>query len=175
MMLSYPTLASCALVSVRGTDVLMPIVWRGMQMSTATGYMNMTWPGTPQGPVASIYEKMRQRNLCMHRGTRGASLPAVMRQDQLTRVQPPCACTCADFQNIGVNGARTGAFADEIMYTLNRNQTNDHPLILNYALVGNGTSLSLSACFSSCHFESVGLTSQSLWQTCVTATTAPPP
>lgn len=78
-------------------------------MSTATGYMNLTWPGTPQGPMTSIYQKMRQRNLCMHR----------------------------DFQNIGVNGARTGAMADEIMFTLGRNQNTDHPLILNYALIGN--------------------------------------
>ena len=52
-----------------------------------------------------------------------------------------CACrvSCADFQNIGVNGARTGAMADEIMFTLGRNQNTDHPLILNYALIGNGT------------------------------------
>jgi len=54
-----------------------------------------------------------------------------------------CVCVCvvlsADFQNIGVNGARTGSMANEIMFTLGRNQNTDHPLILNYALIGNGT------------------------------------
>ncbi len=113
-------------------------VWA--QMSTATGYMNLTWPGTPQGPMTSIYQKMRQRNLCMHRGTlsRAAHTTETSAQ-RLTRVMCVCVVLSADFQNIGVNGARTGSMANEIMFTLGRNQNTDHPLILNYALIGNGT------------------------------------
>jgi len=78
-------------------------------MSSATGYTNLTWEGAPQGPMASIYLKMRERNLCMHR----------------------------DFQNIAVNGARSSAMAENIIFSFARNQTTDHPVFLNYALIGN--------------------------------------
>jgi acyloxyacyl hydrolase len=61
------------------------------------------------GPTSSIYKKMLQRNRCVHR----------------------------DYQNIGVNGARTGAMKEKIVYTLSRNQTFDQPLLLFHALVGN--------------------------------------
>ena len=44
----------------------------------------------------------------------------------------------ADFQNIGVNGARTSSMASDIMYTLARDQENDYPVNLLYALIGNG-------------------------------------
>jgi acyloxyacyl hydrolase len=46
-------------------------------------------------------------------------------------------CVHRDYQNIGVNGARTGAMKEKIVYTLSRNQTFDQPLLLFHALVGN--------------------------------------
>jgi acyloxyacyl hydrolase len=42
-----------------------------------------------------------------------------------------------DYQNIGVNGARSGAMQRDISRTLARNQTLDQPLLLFFALVGN--------------------------------------
>jgi acyloxyacyl hydrolase len=79
------------------------------EMSSASGYMNETWVGYPVGPVDSVYLRMRERNLCMHR----------------------------DYQNIGVNGARSGAMNSSIDVTLARDQKFDNPLFLTYALIGN--------------------------------------
>lgn len=45
-------------------------------------------------------------------------------------------CTHRDYQNIGVNGARAQSM-DDIMKTLARNQTEDLPLNVMYALIGN--------------------------------------
>jgi len=50
---------------------------------------------------------------------------------------PQNLCNHRDFQNIGVNGARSSSMKDQIMYTLKRNQTLDHPLLIAYALIGN--------------------------------------
>jgi len=77
------------------------------QMSMHTGYTTTDWSGAPTGPVQSLYSNAVQNNFCMHR----------------------------DYQNIGVNGARTDSMED-IMLTLKRNHT-DQPLLLNYALIGN--------------------------------------
>jgi acyloxyacyl hydrolase len=79
------------------------------QMSAATGYEETHWIGVPFGPVHSFYHKLRKRNLCMHR----------------------------DYQNIAVNGARSGSMANEIVKTLARNATYDKPLLMSYALIGN--------------------------------------
>ena len=76
-------------------------------LSTVTGFANDTTGLTP-GPNSSIYKMLRQRNRCMHR----------------------------DYQNISVNGARSGAMQD-IVKTLSRNKTGDHPLTVFYSLVGN--------------------------------------
>jgi len=76
-------------------------------LSSITGYMNDT-TGLVSGSTNSIYLKMKERNRCIHR----------------------------DFQNIGVNGARTGAMVD-ISKTLARDQQADQPLLLFYSLVGN--------------------------------------
>eukprot|EP01114_Cavostelium_apophysatum_P017028 TRINITY_DN4967_c0_g1_i1.p1 TRINITY_DN4967_c0_g1~~TRINITY_DN4967_c0_g1_i1.p1 ORF type:complete len:585 (-),score=119.82 TRINITY_DN4967_c0_g1_i1:4-1758(-) len=78
-------------------------------MSSATGFMNLTWEGTPVGPVDSAYLRNRARNLCSHR----------------------------DYQNIAVNGARSGAMLSNIITTMARNQTLDYPLFISYALIGN--------------------------------------
>jgi acyloxyacyl hydrolase len=61
--------------------------------------------------VASIYSRLRERNLCMHR----------------------------DFQNIGVNGARTGSMAppNGVVNSFSRNQTHDAPMLVFYSLIGN--------------------------------------
>jgi len=58
--------------------------------------------------MQSYYHYAKQNNLCMHR----------------------------DYQNIGVNGARTSSMED-IMLTLKRTNHSDQPLLLNYALIGN--------------------------------------
>jgi len=74
------------------------------------GYETTNWVGHPEGNVSSTYLHMLERNRCSFR----------------------------DFQSIAVNGARSSAMQSTIMYTLNRNQTIDHPVSLTYALVGNG-------------------------------------
>jgi len=76
--------------------------------SWGTGHLNDT-TGDCQGPLQSIYLQMLQRNRCMFR----------------------------DFQNIGVNGARTGAMAPPgIITSMSRNQS-DLPALVVYALIGN--------------------------------------
>jgi len=94
------------------TYVSMPLIGENEfdwpQMSMHTGYTITDWIGTPGGPMQSYYQYSVQNNLCMHR----------------------------DYQNIGVNGARTSSMKD-IMLTLHRNQQTDRPLFLNYALIGN--------------------------------------
>jgi acyloxyacyl hydrolase len=79
------------------------------EMSSATGYMNNTWVGHPVGALDSMYLRMRARNLCSHR----------------------------DYQNIGVNGARSGAMNNSISNTLARDPKFDNPLMITYALIGN--------------------------------------
>lgn len=76
--------------------------------SWATGYKNDTSGDNP-GKVDSIYLRLRKRNLCNHR----------------------------DYQNICVNGARTGAIADKLVKTMSRNQLTDHPALVFYAPIGN--------------------------------------
>lgn len=79
------------------------------EQSSSTGYMNETWSGHPIGPVNSMYMYFRERNLCMHR----------------------------DYQNIAVNGARTSSMNRSIAITMARNQQEDIPVLLSYALIGN--------------------------------------
>lgn len=79
------------------------------EMSSTTGFTTQSWIGKPVGPVGSSYNYTLGRNRCTHR----------------------------DFQNCGVNGARTSSMASNIMYSLARDQQNDQPLNLMYALVGN--------------------------------------
>jgi acyloxyacyl hydrolase len=76
-------------------------------LSTITGFTEDT-TGLVPGPTHSIYKMLKERNRCIHR----------------------------DYQNIAVNGARTGAM-QKISLTLSRNQATDHPLLLFYSLVGN--------------------------------------
>mmetsp|Transcript_7814 Transcript_7814/g.11591 ORF Transcript_7814/g.11591 Transcript_7814/m.11591 type:complete len:588 (+) Transcript_7814:41-1804(+) len=77
-------------------------------LSMYTGYTNDTTGLTPS-KTQSIYSQLLARNLCNRN----------------------------DFQNIGVNGARTGAMASKISKTINRDPENDHPAIVFHALVGN--------------------------------------
>jgi acyloxyacyl hydrolase len=44
-------------------------------------------------------------------------------------------CNHRDYQNICVNGARTGSLASKISKTMQRNKDKDHPAILFYAFV----------------------------------------
>jgi len=78
-------------------------------LSSATGYKNSTLEGHPVGPVDSGYLRTRKRNLCTHR----------------------------DYQNLGVNGARSSSMLSNIIHSMARNQTFDHPAAVSYALIGN--------------------------------------
>nr|XP_002121122.3 acyloxyacyl hydrolase-like [Ciona intestinalis] len=78
------------------------------ELSAITAFTSNEWPESIDGPVDSIYMKLYDRNRCIHR----------------------------DFQNIGVNGARSGSMTD-IVKSLARNATQDYPLFIVLALVGN--------------------------------------
>eukprot|EP01094_Clydonella_sp_ATCC50884_P007385 TRINITY_DN1655_c0_g1_i1.p1 TRINITY_DN1655_c0_g1~~TRINITY_DN1655_c0_g1_i1.p1 ORF type:complete len:545 (-),score=164.11 TRINITY_DN1655_c0_g1_i1:102-1736(-) len=77
--------------------------------SWGTGHLNDT-TGDCEGPLQSIYLQMLERNRCMFR----------------------------DYQNIGVNGARTSSMKPPgIINSLARDPTHDNPLLVIYALIGN--------------------------------------
>lgn len=78
-------------------------------MSSSTGFMNSSWPVSISGEVDSTYLRLLELNRCNHR----------------------------DFQNIAVNGARAGPMADEIVKTFARRGTDDNPIFLTLALIGN--------------------------------------
>ena len=78
-------------------------------MSSTTGFHVSSWTGNPGPQVSSLYKKNVERNKCSVR----------------------------DFQNIGVNGARSGSMAGGIVQTLSRNQQTDNPLLVDLALIGN--------------------------------------
>ncbi|KAA0155238.1 hypothetical protein FNF29_01989 [Cafeteria roenbergensis] len=79
------------------------------QCSWSTGYRKTD--ECPASPVemGSIYQRMRARNLCMHR----------------------------DFTNAGVNGARVSSAAEVLIPNLKRDPVNDNPVLAFYALIGN--------------------------------------
>jgi acyloxyacyl hydrolase len=78
------------------------------QLSWATGHRQDHTGDTP-GNVDSIYMRLKNHNRCNHR----------------------------DFQNVCVNGARSGAIASKLIKTIQRNQTHDHPAIVFIAPIGN--------------------------------------
>lgn len=77
-------------------------------LSSETGFTNSTWD-VISGPVDSSYLRLRDINLCNHR----------------------------DYQNLGVNGARASAMGDNIVHGFARQASEDNPVLLTYALVGN--------------------------------------
>lgn len=81
--------------------------------SWGTGFRNTTDCPTSYGvPMGSLYQRLRAANLCNHR----------------------------DFQNLGVNGARTGSMAPlptGIVNSLARDQRADAPLLAFHSLIGN--------------------------------------
>jgi acyloxyacyl hydrolase len=81
------------------------------QCSWSTGFRNTSQcPDSYDIPMGSIYQRMLQQNLCMHR----------------------------DLQNIGVNGARTSSMNPPgIVNALGRNQQLDQPVLVFFALIGN--------------------------------------
>lgn len=80
------------------------------QLSMTTGHYNSTrWQHAISGPMDSIYERIRNLNRCNHR----------------------------DFQNIGVNGARSTSMAEHIVSSLARHPDNDQPVLMVFELVGN--------------------------------------
>ena len=71
-------------------------------------------PAVANYTMTSLYMKLRERNRCVHR----------------------------DYQNIGVNGARSGSMmpsdkGDGIITTMQRSQGGDQPALVMYALIGN--------------------------------------
>ena len=78
-------------------------------MSSVTGFTNSTWPASISGKVDSSYLRLRELNRCNHR----------------------------DYQNIAVNGARASAMAEEIVKSFARRGTDDNPVFLSLALIGN--------------------------------------
>jgi acyloxyacyl hydrolase len=83
--------------------------WPMFSATTAFDVNDSRFEHDITGPVNSTYMTIRNRNRCIHR----------------------------DYQNIAVNGARSGAMNDHIQQTLSRNQTSDRPVALMYALIGN--------------------------------------
>lgn len=85
------------------------------QCSWATGHAKnkdcpfSPWPRPLPDTMQSFYMKLRNRNRCNHR----------------------------DFQNISVNGARSGAVASGIIKAIARDQKFDHPVILFLSLYAN--------------------------------------
>jgi len=83
--------------------------------SAYTGFMNETGCPPSKVPIKSLYQRLVERNRCNHR----------------------------DFQNIAVNGARTGSMAppEGIVTTMKSRSTNgndtDQPAIVFLALIGN--------------------------------------
>ena len=83
--------------------------------SWATAYRNVSTEcprmGLMPSPPASFYQRWLDLNLCNH----------------------------GDFQNIGVNGARTGSMAppNGVINALARNPATDAPMLVIYALIGN--------------------------------------
>ncbi|XP_065191939.1 acyloxyacyl hydrolase-like [Sycon ciliatum] len=80
------------------------------QLSMATGHYNASnWSPEIQGPMDSLYQRYVELNRCNHR----------------------------DFQNAGVNGARSTSMAKEIASTLSPRNAETPPLLLIFELVGN--------------------------------------
>jgi len=77
-------------------------------MSFGTGFVNGTWPVVINSTTNSLYWRMRDRNLCVHR----------------------------DYQNLAFNGARSGT-AYENSVNMTRDEGNDKPVLLIYAEFGN--------------------------------------
>ncbi|ETO13142.1 hypothetical protein RFI_24231 [Reticulomyxa filosa] len=89
--------------------LLMELDWPFLSGTTAMFNSTEPWQNVIQGPVDSLYLRMLQQNRCNHR----------------------------DFQNLGVNGARSGAMASQLDQTLRRDASTDHPVFLVYELIGN--------------------------------------
>jgi len=66
-------------------------------------------PSMPNSPVNSIYKFMYQRNRCNHR----------------------------DYQNVAVNGCRSGSLASNVIKSLARSNATDSPALVFFELVGN--------------------------------------
>ena len=80
------------------------------QLSMTTGHYNASrWSHAIDGPMDSIYQRFLDLNRCNHR----------------------------DFQNIGVNGARSTSMAEHIVASLARHTEDDQPVMMIFELVGN--------------------------------------
>ena len=80
-------------------------------LSATSAYYNSTekWKYIIDGPVQSLYEYMYENNKCIHR----------------------------DYQNLGVNGARSSSMANGLIETISRNNKMDHPIWGLWELIGN--------------------------------------
>ena len=79
-------------------------------LSSVTGYVNTTkWSKDIQGPMDSLYIKLRERNRCNHR----------------------------DYQNIAVNGASSFSLKNRLVKSLSRHPLLDHPMLVYVEMAGN--------------------------------------
>jgi len=78
------------------------------QQSSTTAFVTTADKYDP-GPIDSLYERMVKHNRCNHR----------------------------DYQNIAVNGARSGSMNSTIVRSISRDQEFDKPALVLYALIGN--------------------------------------
>lgn len=76
--------------------------------SFSTGHLNATGTEDP-GNVDSFYLRLLERNRCNHR----------------------------DYQNMGVNGARSGDMYNFVMQSVARKRGVDHPAVVIVSFVGN--------------------------------------
>lgn len=81
--------------------------WPMLSSTTAISKEN-SWPQSIRGPIDSLYIRLREHNLCNHR----------------------------DYQNIGVNGARSSSM-NTIVKSLSRRRPFDKPQIVFLSLIGN--------------------------------------
>ena len=80
-------------------------------LSATSAYYNNTdkWKFIIDGPVQSLYQYMYENNKCIHR----------------------------DYQNLGVNGARSSSMAHQLIQTIARDNKIDHPIWGLWELIGN--------------------------------------
>ncbi|CAF1649860.1 unnamed protein product [Adineta ricciae] len=96
------------------------------QLSTSTGHLNISWPNIQGSVYQSLRIHLSHADLCFLGPTRSL----------YSRLFSLDHCNHRDYQNIAVNGARTGAMID-IVKTLTRDPKRDVPLLVLYAVVGN--------------------------------------
>merc|ERR1712136_189879 len=105
---SYFEAASLSKETFKDVKLLLTNEFDWPMLSWITGNMDNEWPTSVQGPTDSLYKLMLERNRCIK----------------------------DDYQNIAVNGARSGTM-NEIVEGIARNAETDNPLLVVLSLIGN--------------------------------------